>query len=134
MISLNQDLQEQKKSMIEFENITVRVLEYLPNVQSEFKVKNGYKIHSSQIAGTTKYVRPINQRLFIYSPEDFKTKLNDFRTVIEKLKTKRDDWVDWEKELIEAFYIQSNNQLELDLIYWQIKIVQENTLAIDLKN
>ena len=118
MISLNQDLQEQKKSMIEFENITVRVLEYLPNVLSEFKVKNGYKIHSSQIAGTTKYVRPINQRLFIYSPEDFKTKLNDFRTVIEKLKTKRDDWADWEKELIDSvlYTIQQSIGAGFDLL------------------
>ncbi|MDP2889149.1 MAG: hypothetical protein Q8P34_09340, partial [Bacteroidota bacterium] len=102
MISLSQDLQEKKNSLVEFESITVRVLEYLPNVLSEFKVKNGYKIHSSQIAGTTKYVRPINQRLFIYSSNDFRTKLIDFRTVIKKLKNKHDDWEDWEKELIDS--------------------------------
>lgn len=118
MISLSQDLQEKKNSLAEFENITVRVLEYLPNVLSEFKVKNGYKIHSSQIAGTTKYVRPINQRLFIYSPEDFKTKLNDFRTVIEKLKTKHDDWADWEKELIDSilYTIQQSIGAGFDLL------------------
>jgi len=118
MISLSQDLQEKKNSLAEFESITVRVLEYLPNVLSEFKVKNGYKIHSSQIAGTIKYVRPINQRLFIYSPEDFKTKLNDFRTVIEKLKTKHDDWECWEKELIDSvlYTIQQSIGAGFDLL------------------
>lgn len=118
MISLSQDLQEKKNSLVEFENITVRVLDYLPNVLSEFKVKNGYKIHSSQIAGTTKYVRPINQRLFIYSPEDFKTKLNDFRTVIEKLRTKHDNWADWEKELIDSvlYTIQQSIGAGFDLL------------------
>jgi hypothetical protein len=118
MISLSQDLQEKKNSLAEFENITVRVLEYLPNVLSEFKMKSGYNIHSSQIAGTTKYVRPINQRLFIYSPEDFKTKLNDFRTVIEKLRTKHDDWSDWEKELIDSvlYTIQQSIGAGFDLL------------------
>lgn len=118
MISLSQDLQEKKNSLVEFESITVRVLEYLPNVLSEFKVKNGYKIHSSQIAGTTKYVRPINQRLFIYSSNDFRTKLIDFRTVIKKLKNKHDDWEDWEKELIDSvlYTIQQSIGAGFDLL------------------
>lgn len=76
MLSLPEDLQEQKNSIEEFKSITVRVLEHLPNVLNEFKEKSGYKIHSSLIAGTTKYIRPINQRLFIYSPDDFKNKFN----------------------------------------------------------
>lgn len=118
MIPLNQDLQERKNSMLEFENITVRVLEYLPNVLSEFKVKNGYKIHSSQIAGTTKYIRPINQRLFIYSPNDFKNKLIDFKLIIEKLKTCHDNWDDWEKELIDSvlYTIQQSIGAGFDLL------------------
>lgn len=118
MISLNIDLQEKKKSLIEFENITIRVLEYLPIVLTEFNEKNGYKIHSSQIAGTTKYIRPINQRLFIYSPEDFKTKIKEFRIVIEKLKIKNDDWTDSEKELIDSvlYTIQQSIGAGFDLL------------------
>lgn len=118
MISLSQDLQEKKNSLAEFENITVRVLEYLPNVLSEFKMKSGYNIHSSQIAGTTKYVRPINQRLFIYSPEDFKSKINDFRTIIEKLKTRNEDWADYEKEIIDSvlYTIQQSIGAGFDLL------------------
>lgn len=42
MPSLIADLQEKKNSLVEFENITIRVLEYLPNVLSdELKEKNG---------------------------------------------------------------------------------------------
>ena len=118
MISLNQDLQEKKKSLVEFEAITLRVLEYLPVVLSEFKEKSGYKIHSSQIAGTTKYLRPINQRLFIYSPEDFRSKFNDFRIVIEQLKIKKDDWADREKQLIDSvlYTIQQSIGAGFDLL------------------
>jgi hypothetical protein len=118
MLSLNKDLQEQKSSMTEFEDITIRVLEYLPNVLSEFKEKNGYYIHSSQIAGTTKFIRPINQRLFIYSPDNFRNKLIDFRKVIEKLKTRNEGWSDGEKELIDSvlYTIQQSIGAGFDLL------------------
>lgn len=92
MLALNKDLQEQKNTLAEFESLTIRVLEYLPNVLSDSNEKNGYNIHSSQIEGTTKYIRPINQRLFIYSANDFRNKLVEFRTVIEKLKIRASDW------------------------------------------
>jgi hypothetical protein len=118
MASLHLDLQEKKTSLAEFENLTIRILDYLPNVLSEFKEKNGYKIHSSHIAGTTKYIRPINQRLFIYSSEDFKTKLIEFRSIIEKLKVKNDDWTDSEKELIDSilYTIQQSMGAGFDLL------------------
>lgn len=88
MLSLDQDLQQKKNSIQDFECITMRVLEYLPNVLSAYKEKNGYRIHSSNIAGTTKYIRPINQRLFIYSAKEFKAKYAEFETVINKLKNR----------------------------------------------
>jgi hypothetical protein len=104
MSSLINDLQEKKNSLVEFENVTVRVLEYLPNVLSEeLKEKNGYNIHFSQSAGTTKYIRPINQRLFIYSASDFKNKQTSFRQAIEKMKSRNDFWTTNEKELIDSY-------------------------------
>ena len=118
MLPLDKDLQEQKNTIQEFENITVRVLEYLPNVLSEFKEKNNYKIHSSLIAGTTKYIRPINQRLFIYSPDDFKNKFTGFKNLIEKLKIKNADWDNSEKELIDSvlYTIQQSIGAGFDLL------------------
>jgi len=118
MLPLDKDLQEQKHTIQEFKNITLRVLEYLPVVLSEFKEKNDYKIHSSQIAGTTKYIRPINQRLFIYSPHDFKNKFTDFKILVEKLKNKNSDWNNSEKDLINSilYTIQQSIGAGFDLL------------------
>src|SRR5690606_22462027 len=102
MLPLDKDLQKQKSSIKEFKEITVRVLDYLPNVLSSFNEKNDYKIHSSLIAGTTKYIRPINQRLFIYSSSEFQSKFFDFENLIDKLKSKNNDWSKSEKELIDS--------------------------------
>jgi hypothetical protein len=119
MPSLINDLQEKKNTFAEFENLTVRILEYLPNVLSEdVKEKNGYNIHFSQNAGTLKFIRPINQRLFIYSPELFKIKLTDFKELVERLKNKHDDWMDIEKELIDSilYTIQQSIGAGFDLL------------------
>ena len=134
MIPLDKNLQELKNSIQEFEKITIRVLEYLPNVLSDFKEKSGYKIHSSLIAGTTKYIRPINQRLFIYSPADFKNKVAGFKRLFQKLKNRNSNWYDTEKELIDSVLYTIQQSIGLDLIYWQIKTVPGSMLEIDLKN
>ena len=118
MLPLPQDLQKPKVSLNEFENITVRVLEYLPNVLSGFKDKGDYPIHLSTVAGTTKYIRPINKNLFIYSSIDFKNMMNDFRKLIGKMKVKTHDWSDYEKNLIDSvFYtIQQSIGAGFDLL------------------
>ncbi len=71
MKSLDKDLQTPKATLMEFGEITKRVLHYLPNVISESKTKDNYTIFSSVLAGTTKYVRPINNILFLQSPDTF---------------------------------------------------------------
>ncbi|MCB0507480.1 MAG: hypothetical protein KDE33_10210 [Bacteroidetes bacterium] len=118
MLPLDKDLQEQKNSIHDFEELTIRVLGYLPNVLSDYNEKSGYKIHFSLIAGTTKYIRPINQRLFIYSSSEFKSKFSEFKTLIEKLRTKNDDWQESEKELIDSvlYTIQQSIGAGFDLL------------------
>jgi hypothetical protein len=118
MLALNKDLQEQKIKLSDFEDLTIRVLEYLPNVLSDRNEKNGYNIHSSQIAGTTKYIRPINQRLFIYSADDFRSKFIEFRIIIEKLKSRYMDWSYSDKELIDSilYTIQQSIGAGFDLL------------------
>jgi hypothetical protein len=104
MSSLINDLQEKKSSLIEFENLALRILEYLPNVLSEKLVeKNGYNIYFSESAGTIKFVRPINQRLFIDSPNTFRKKQERFREAVEKMKTRNGSWSLEEKELIDSY-------------------------------
>jgi len=118
MLPLDKDLQRQKSSINEFKEITIRVLDYLPNVLSGYKLKNGYKIHSSLIAGTNKFLRPINQRLFIYSSKDFVSKFSDFEGVIIKLKTKNNNWSEEEKYLIDSvlYTIQQSIGAGFDLL------------------
>ena len=118
MLALNTDLQKQKITLSQFEDLTIRVLEYLPNVLSDSNEKNGYNIHSSEIAGTIKYLRPINQRLFIYSADEFRNKLVEFKTVIGKLKTRASEWSCSDKELIDSvlYTIQQSIGAGFDLL------------------
>lgn len=118
MLPLDKDLQEQKNSLHEFKKITIRVLEYLPNVLSGSEEKSGYKIHSSQIAGVSKYIRPINQKLFVYDPGDFSKRFNDFMKLFRKLETRNENWDDSEKYLIDSvlYTIQQSIGAGFDLL------------------
>ncbi|MCL6102606.1 MAG: hypothetical protein M1292_08965 [Bacteroidetes bacterium] len=86
MIPLAKDLQKVKKNIDEFGEITQRVLQYLPNVLSSSEIKNDYTIHTSQIAGTTKYIRPINRNLFIYNEQEFVRSFDELKNILGKVK------------------------------------------------
>ena len=86
MNSLIEDLQTPKENLIDFAEVTKRVLDYLPNVVSVRKEVRGYVILSSSIAGTIKYARPINNRLFIFHAEEF---VDQFQKFLETLKEVR---------------------------------------------
>jgi len=88
MIPLDKDLQTLKHDLEEFGNITKRVLLYLPNVLSSFNEKNNYRIYSSVIAGTVKYIRPINKTLFIETENGFSEKLDELKIIFGKIKSK----------------------------------------------
>jgi len=81
MIPLDKDLQKVKSTIVEFGEITERILQYLPNVLSSSEEKNDYLIYSSKIAGTTKYIRPINKNLFLNNLNDFKSNFNKLKTI-----------------------------------------------------
>jgi hypothetical protein len=85
MIPLDKDLQKAKKRLKEFGEISLRILQYLPNVLSNSEIKNNYIIYSSEIAGTIKYVRPINQNLFIANPADFSDNFEKLQRIFKKL-------------------------------------------------
>ena len=88
MIPLDKDLQKLKISLHEFGEITERVLQYIPNVISKSEVKNDYVIFSSEIAGTTKYIRPINKHLFLNNIKDFSSNFNELQIIFKKIKEK----------------------------------------------
>ena len=117
MISLDKDLQQVKSNITQFEEITLRVLQYLPNVLSNSEEKNDYTIYSSQIAGTIKYVRPINRKLFLKNTNDFSTSFLKLKVIFEKIKSntkiKRVD-----KDIIDStiYTIQQSIGAGLDLL------------------
>lgn len=90
MIPLDKDLQLTKLNLDEFAEISTRVLHYLPNVLSGVEEKGNYKIYSSKIAGTTKYVRPIHKYLFIEDVDDFSLNFSLLKDILLKIKLKED--------------------------------------------
>lgn len=117
MIPLDKDLQNTKQNLTEFGEITTRVLQYLPNVLSSYKEKNNYLIYSSQIAGTTKYLRPINKDLFFNNIEDFNVNFNKLEVILGKLKSGF-EIESSEKEIIDntIYTIQQSIGVGLDLL------------------
>jgi hypothetical protein len=86
MLPLDQDLQKPKDSLSDFKNIATRVLHYLPNVISHVERKGDYDVLTSQIAGTTKYVRPVNRTLFLDDAENFCQYYTRFTEVLAKIR------------------------------------------------
>jgi len=65
-MALIDDLTKPKNFFSDFSGITQRILRYIPDVVSQKEHVRGYTIWSSTIAGSTKFIRPIKDELFIY--------------------------------------------------------------------
>ena len=101
MKSLEKDLQEKKKNFAGFVALAKRILLYLPNMLSDCKEKNGYLIYSSQTAGTTKFLRPINKELFTLEPEFFDEQVSMLNETFDCLKKRRTLVADEERSNID---------------------------------
>jgi hypothetical protein len=117
MISLDKDLQEVKGNIAEFGEITKRVLQYMPNVLSSSNEKNDYIIYSSEIAGTTKFIRPINTKLFINDLNEFDANFKQLQEVFIKIKSGT-EIVDSDNNIIDKtiYTIQQSIGAGLDLL------------------
>lgn len=118
MLTLTEDLQISKSSLIEFQNITKRVLEYLPAVIDEENEFHGYLICSSTTAGTRKRIRPFKKKLFIKSTNLFDQEFQKFMEILESLKQGNRDFEKREFEIIDsvAYTIQQSIGIGLDLL------------------
>ncbi|MEM7371586.1 MAG: hypothetical protein AAF587_23430 [Bacteroidota bacterium] len=87
MVSLLQDIQTPKHSLQEFSALTHRILHHLPNVITHTEKVRGYLIHASQAAGTLKYVRPVNERLFIDEPSQFLQQVEHLQAVFTRIQS-----------------------------------------------
>lgn len=86
---LDKDLQEAKNTIFEFKDIAIRVLQHLQNVISDSQEKQNYIIFSSEIAGTKKYIRPVNKLLFINEVDEFNQNFSDFEEILTKIRTRK---------------------------------------------
>lgn len=117
-LSLEQDLQQQKKTIAEFVALTTRVLQYLPNVVSGSYDKTGYRVYHSQRANTKTFVRPISIRLFIEDAREFINKYSELEIVIAKIRNRETEYSDAEKLTIDSvlYTIQQSIGAGIDLL------------------
>jgi len=86
-MALAEDLKSSKHSLDEFKKLTIDVLRYLPLVISHSDRKSGYIIYSTVAAGTTKYIRPIKEELFLDKDGDFESFYEECIDIFSKLKS-----------------------------------------------
>lgn len=67
-MALLADLQKRMDSLEDFKNITVRILQYLPEVISSEEETQNYIIIKSRSGNSEKYSRPYNKNLYINNP------------------------------------------------------------------
>lgn len=89
MLPLDKDLQKTKNSIDDFYDITVRILDYFPNVINNTFEKGDYLISSSNIAGTIKFLRPVNRKLFIQDKLIFEEYFEKLKIIFKSIKEKQ---------------------------------------------
>lgn len=118
MLPLDKDLQSNKKTIKEFYSVTLRVIEHMHNVISSSVDKNDYTIYVSEVAGTKKYLRPINNKIYIKDRIKFEESYSLFMSTIDKIKRKDFEFAVDEKSNINSFLytIQQTIGAGLDLL------------------
>ncbi|MFW6019671.1 MAG: hypothetical protein ACOCPM_03745 [Bacteroidales bacterium] len=117
MVSLGKDLTQKKYSITDFADLTKRVLNHLPDVLSSYEEKNHYRLYVAQSGNTIKYVRPLNQKLFIADPNKFSEAFDKYSTITSKIRNKKKKISEKEKQNIDSvlYTIQQSIGVGLDL-------------------
>lgn len=118
MNALSSDLQKSKNSIQEFKEITLRVLNYIPDVLNEEKEFGGYIICSSNIAGTKKSIRPFRKELFIRDLKTFERDFKKFEIIIKEVKSGNRKYADEDFRLVDSvvYTMQQAMGIGLDLM------------------
>lgn len=116
-MSLGEDLQIPKNDLNDFQEISRRILEYLPNVLNEEVEFNEYKLCSSNIAGTRKQIRPFNKNLFIRDANSFSNQYKNFTNILEYLRNGERSFGETEYRIVDKiiYTIQQSLGIGLDL-------------------
>ncbi len=117
MLPLNLDITNKKESLGEFYNLTSRILDYLPNVLTNYKIKNNYRIYYSESAGTIKYLRPINFSSFYIEKEQFAKQFILFKNTLLKIKNRQSINLEEKENIDKVLYtIQQSIGISFDLL------------------
>ena len=117
-MALDADLQEKKNSLPEFIDITLSVLNFLPNVITNQKDKGDYRIHVSEQAGVKKFIRPINNGLFVSIPSSFLNQSELFTSILSRIRAGEREFTNDEMLIIDqtCYTIQQSIGAGLDLM------------------
>lgn len=117
-MALIDDLQKNITSLEEFNNLTVRILTYLPEVISTEREARGYVIIESQTGSTKKYARPFNTNLFIRETALFLQEYADFTAILDKAAEGQSGFEEKAYSIIDktAYTIQQSIGIALDLL------------------
>ena len=118
MQPLAKELQTLKQNLQEFSDVTQRVLSHIENVVTGQKKIKDYFIYSSSSAGTTKYTRPINRRLFFLNSQEFKENFDLFIRILHEVESGKTDFDDESYFAIDSvtYTIQQSIGIGLDLL------------------
>ncbi|MDP3148589.1 MAG: hypothetical protein Q8N83_05610 [Ignavibacteria bacterium] len=118
MSSLSEDLQKVKTDIQQFRDITVRVLNYIPDVLNEETEFNGYQICSQNIAGTRRSIRPFRDDLFIRNVDRLNDSFNSFEIILDRLRNEEREFNPEEYRLVDSvvYTIQQAMGIGLDLM------------------
>ncbi|MEM9547008.1 MAG: hypothetical protein AAGA77_13590 [Bacteroidota bacterium] len=86
MSSIAEELVVRKSNLNEFKILTERILSHMQNTLTSYKNAAQYRIYSSTIAGTTKFIRPVNSKMFYFDPEDFNKGYERLKDLLAKLR------------------------------------------------
>lgn len=119
MPTLLEDLQTSKISLNEFRDLTIRVLNHIPNVISDTVHARGHRLCTAQAAGTFKNVRPIKDALFISEPDELTNQYDDFISLLHQLRVGNRDGINEESySTVDkvVYTIQQSAGIGLDLL------------------
>ncbi|MEJ2054553.1 MAG: hypothetical protein P8X42_11595, partial [Calditrichaceae bacterium] len=117
-MALSDDIQHTLGNLTEFISVTRRVLSYFPEIITKSHQVGKYVLNISEVAGTTKYVRPINTELFLYNINMFNHSTERFINILKNLKSGSRNFNQSDYEIINSvsYTIQQSLGLGLDLL------------------
>lgn len=119
MPTLLEDLQISKTSLKQFHELTIRVLNHMPNVISDTAHARGHRLCTARSAGTSKNVRPIKDALFISEPDELSNQYDECITLFHQLRDGNRDSINEEKySTVDkvVYTIQQSAGIGLDLL------------------